>query len=549
MDCRPIPISVLPHTSRLYAHFVEDFSQLADFYAYPPTWEGIHQAAQRADRDRRLRRRVAEILQRQNTAWGADDSVRQNIERLAEGALAVVTGQQATLFSGPAYSFYKVLAALRLADTLSAQGIAAVPVFWLATEDHDLAEVCGCWWHGRTGLRRLELNFAPDVVGRPVGRVELPAAVADLVEQAIAELEGPSAPSVSAALREAYRSGRTLGTAMAVLVHRLLAGRGLVVLDPVDEELHQLALPLYRRTLDEAARLVELLLERSEELVRRGYHVQARVGEDSTLLFVTVDGKRTALERRGKLFVAGEHLFRHEEVLAMMEQRPSEVSANVLLRPVVQDALLPTVAYIGGPSEIAYLAQSECLYRALEVPMPAVIARPGFTLVEPAVRRVLDRYELRVEDLFQGRQQVRALMERETLPAELSERFTEGERRLRQLLDDLQPPLVRLDPTLGGALENVRRKMLYHFERLREKAGRAWAQRTGVLDRHEQLLVEALYPHHSLQERVLCFLPFLARRGMLLLDELLACAAVPPSHHLLAEWGGENRSGGQEGPG
>ncbi len=512
--------------------------RVSEFYAHPPTWAGVLEAGRRAGRPPELRREVAAILRAQNHCVGADEATLRNIDRLEQGAVAVVTGQQATLFSGPAYSFYKVLACIRVAAELTAAGIEAVPVFWLATEDHDLQEVSACTWHTRRGLRRFELVFDARVHGQQVGRVPLPEQITELVEQATAELEGPSAPSVTRALERAYRPGHTLGTALAMLMADLLAGRGLIVLDPVDPRFHHLARGLYRRVLDQGMSIIEALLRRSERLVQHGYHAQARILEDSTLLFINRQGLRLPLERRGRLFALGEELLEHRDVVEMIEKHPEEVSGNVLLRPVVQDALLPTVAYIAGPAEVAYLAQAECLYQMLEVPMPAVLARPGFTLVEPPVRRILNRYRLTVEDVLQGRQQLRPLMEREALPQELSASFAEGEKALRSLLERLRGPLTQLDPTLAGALDTAERKIFYHFEKLRERAGRAWDQRAGILDRHEQFLLDSLYPHHTLQERELCLLPFLARRGLPLMEELLACASVFPPRHVVGELDG-----------
>jgi bacillithiol biosynthesis cysteine-adding enzyme BshC len=546
MDCRPISPASLPHVSRLFAHFVEDFVRVAEFFAHPPSWAGVLAASRRAVRPPKLREEIAAILRAQNRSVGASEATLRNIDRLEQGALAVVTGQQATLFSGPAYSFYKVLGCIRVAAELTAAGVEAVPVFWLATEDHDLQEVSTCTWHTRHGLLRFELDFDVQVHGQQVGRVPLPEQVNELVKKATAELEGPSAPSVTRALERAYQPGRTLGAALAMLMADLLAGRGLIVLDPVDPRFHHLARSLYRRVLDQGVAIVEALLRRSERLVQHGYHAQARVLEDSTLLFINRQGRRLPLERRGRLFALGEELLEYREVVEVLEQNPEDVSGNVLLRPVVQDALLPTVAYIAGPAEVAYLAQAECLYQMLEVPMPAVLARPGFTLVEPPVRRILNRYRLTVEDVLQGRQQVRPLMEREALPGELSASFTEGERAVRGLLERLRSPLIHLDPTLAGALETAERKILYHFEKLRERAGRAWDLRVGILDRHERFLLDSLYPHHALQERVLCLLPFLARRGLQLLDELLACASVFPPRHVVGELDGTAGMGAAE---
>jgi uncharacterized protein YllA (UPF0747 family) len=195
--------------------------------------------------------------------------------------------------------------------------------------------------------------------------------------------------------------------------------------------------------------------------------------------------------------------------------------------------VLGTAAYIGGAAEIAYFSQAEVIYRRLGVAMPAILPRPGFTLVEKPLERLLAKYHLDLRDVFEGRQHLRTLMERESLPGDLHEGFTAGEGKLREILAGLREPLGRLDPTLVGALDTVERKILYQYTKLHEKAGRALGMRSDILDRHEQLLADLLYPHHGLQERTLCFLPMLAWQGMGLLDAIEECAAREMGQHVV----------------
>jgi bacillithiol synthase len=523
----------LPHATKLFTAFLEDFSAVERFYAHPPTLEGVLESAGRVRWPPEMRAAVVEVLREQNRRLGGDSAAEQNLDRLAGGAVAVVSGQQVGLFSGPGYSFYKALTVARLARELTARGVDAVPIFWLATEDHDLAEVNECFWFTGRGVERFALPADEPGGGQRVGELALPGEVAALVERAVTSLDGPSADSVGAALREAYAPGETWGSAFGKLMARLLAGRGIILLDPLDTRLHRLAAPAYRRALVQSENLAGELLARGRELARAGYHAQVKFTGRSTLLFLNLDGRRLPLRRREAGFAAGETVFSLAELDGLIDRSPEAWSANVLLRPVVQDALLPTAAYVAGPAEIAYFAQAQAVYRQLETRMPAIVPRAGFTLVSPAVARLLEKYHLEIRDVFRGRQHLRACLERQFLPRGLNARMDRSEAALRRLLAGLRPPLDRLDHTLTGALETAERKMLYQLEKLRRKAGRAANFRSGQLDRHEALLFDALFPRRNLQERALCLVPFLAAQGLGLLEELAEAVQPGAAHQVV----------------
>ena len=531
MECHCLRFSELPHTTKLFSTFLDNFERVAKFYAHPPDERGIQTAAREARLDAGVRSAVVEVLREQNRRFGADDSTTQSLDRLAAGAVAIVTGQQVGLFSGPAYSFYKALTAIRRAQDLTKQGIEAVPIFWLATEDHDLAEVNHCFWNSRTGLLRFEAASGEEASGRRVGEIALGESIVELVEQASGSLEGPFAREVATALRESYEPRETFGGAFGKLMARLLAGRGVILLDALDPRFHRLTAAVYRRAVEDADALWADLLARNKLLDRAGYHAQVRVTQQTTLLFFNVDGRREPLRHRNDRFVAGRVSFSREELLADIAKSPEAFTPNVLLRPVVQDSLLPTAAYIGGPAEVSYFAQAETVYRRLLGRMPAILPRASFTLIELHVARLLKKYRLDLSDVIRGRQHLSGRMARQFLPKGLARRFASDEKALRRLLKGLRRPVGRLDKTLVGAVDTAERKMLYQLLKLREKSGRAQSFRTGLLDRDERTLLDSLYPHHGLQERTLCFLPFLAAHGPELLDQLTERASPGSVQH------------------
>lgn len=519
MECHCIGASEVPNTTRLYSNYVSDFSKVAEFFEHPPLPNSIAKVAAETAIDLALRAKVAGILRAQSRSLGADDAVEASLDQFAAGAATVVSGQQVGLFSGPSFTIYKVLSALRLAEGLRREGKSAVTLFWLATEDHDLAEVNHCLWPERGGFERLEL-ISEGPSKRRVGELALGDGVQALVERAAGALQGPAAARVADALRASYQPHETYGSAFGKLLARLFAGTGLILLDPLSPELHALAAPLYRAALEQHTELATELLSRSKTLDTRGFHAQVKVTEQTTLLFVDQDGARVPLRARNGDFTLGRRTVSLQELIDLLGSSPQSFSANVLLRPIMQDLLLSTTAYVAGPAEIAYFAQASVAYKRLLGRMPVMMPRASFTLIEPHVAAVLRKYDLQLPDLFGGAREVRAQMEAAIMPKELARRFARGEKTLQKLLKDLSEPVARLDSTLTGALETSEKKMLYQFAHLQEKVGRAIAFRSGVLDGHERTLMELLYPHGELQERSICFLPALAAHGFELLDEL-----------------------------
>ena len=532
MECSWISPAELPGTTRLYSTYLSDFSRVAEFYIHPPSLEGIQQSARNAQPDQAVRRAVVEVLGEQNRAFGGDDATLRNLDRLRDGAVAVVTGQQVGLFGGPAYSIYKAITAVRLARELTERGVDAVPVFWLATEDHDLAEVNHAFIPKRGGFERFELAVT-GLADRRVGDIRLGDAIREITPKVTELLAGPCAEKISQWLAEAYAPDETFGSAFGKLMTRIFAGRGLIFLDPMSPELHRLSLPVMRRAVADHAALAADLVIRSEALERAGFHAQVKVTEQSTLVFRIVDAQRLALRPANGGLAAGNQKESLETTLHALEANPDDFSPSALLRPMMQDSLLPTVAYIAGAAEAAYHAQTSLLYQRLLGRAPAILPRAGFTLVPPHVASLLKKYNLDVQAAFGGRQKLRARLEAEALPQALSARFEDGERAIKSLIENLREPVGKLDQTLLGALDTASEKMLYQFSGLRAKAARAEGFRTGVVETHENEIASSLFPENALQERSFGLLTFLASEGPELLDELERNAKTEGAHCVL----------------
>src|SRR5450755_218061 len=430
-----LPFSQIPHTTRLFTDFLAYSPNIQPFYPHSPhftDWLKSEAAGVRYDQARRGR--VAAILERQNLAWGASPKTVENIGRLRDGALAVVTGQQVGLFGGPSFALFKALTAVRLASEATAAGVECVPVFWLATGDHDLAEVNHVSIPGPDGILQTLSTPTHGVTDAPSSAVTFGPEIESVVGTAVEWLGDSDA---SRMLRECYRPGETLGSAFARLFTRLFADWGVILLEASDPELHRIAEPLCRAASERAGELEEALLSRGKALGAAGYHQQVKVTPSSTLLFALQNGARVPLQRRPNAtepaeFTLGEEVISQQELLSRLASSPHHFSPNVLLRPVVQDHLLPTLAYTGGAAETAYFAQAGVVYQALAGRITPVVPRFSATIVEAKPKALLERHGLAFEDLLQGPERLRETLAARSLPLELRRAFDEADKAVEK---------------------------------------------------------------------------------------------------------------------
>ena len=536
MDFRALAFSQLPHQPKPFLAYLERFETVRAFYTHPPTMEAVTQASRMLDYPAERRALVARVLRKQNAELGAGSETQANLERLANGAVAVVSGQQVGLFGGPAYAAYKALTAIQIAEELTRDGLDAVPVFWMATEDHDLEEVRHTSWFDSGKLIRFELPDGNEAA-KAVGRVTLGADGERLARGAADLLQKDGGELLAQYLTESYKAEESYGSAFGKLFARLFARQGLIFMDPLDPGLHKVAAPLYQHALAERDVLNEKLLQRGKELERAGFDAQVKVAAKSTLLFRFESGARQVISASSDKFHAGEKNWSREELTHLTHTEPENFSPNALFRPVVQDYLLPTVAFIVGPAELSYIAQSEVVYQHLLGRMPVMLPRAGFTLVDAKAGKLLRKYELSVEDVWSGSEDLRHKMEKQSLTGSLAKEFERDQAQIGEMLTKLGEKIETLDPTLKGTVEKTKEGIEFHLDKLRRKAGAALDQKAGLLAAHEEHLESLLNPHKGLQERELCLLPFLARWGAGALGELRElCSSKQLGHHFLVEF-------------
>jgi bacillithiol biosynthesis cysteine-adding enzyme BshC len=502
----------IPSTSRLFADFLYHHDRVLPFYQVDggrPEFPAERRAA------------LVDALREQN---GDSEALR----RLAQpGAVAYVTGQQVGLFSGPAYTIYKALTAVRMAEESVKNGAAAVPIFWLATEDHDFAEVNHAWVFD---AQQRPVQFCVNGVQRtdqPVGNITI-------ADWPVAELRStlsglPYGDEVADLVAESYVPGHTMGRSFFELLRRILSKYGILFVDPLHPAIRKIAAPVLREVIEQAPKLSEMLLGRNKQLTDAGYHAQVHV-EPKTSLFFVLDGhRRIALKRQNGFYVSKDRRYTRDELAAEAEH----ISPNALLRPVVQDYIFPTAAYVGGPAELAYMAQSEVIYREILGYMPQLKPRSGFTILDSHATKLMNRYDLQVQDFFHGDNAVSEKIASRLVPPDLSRHFHDATQSTEQTIDRLFGEVSSFDPTLGATLQKSRAKILYQLKKSEAKVAREVMRRNDRASADAAYLCNLIMPHKHLQERFYSILPFLARHGMDVVDRIYENVHLDCPDHIL----------------
>jgi bacillithiol biosynthesis cysteine-adding enzyme BshC len=522
----------VPGLSRLFLDFCAGVSPVRSWYGAVPRNRGWETALNPLQPEQRAQ--VADLLAAQNPGKVAQ------VESVRQGANVVVTGQQVGLFGGPLYVPHKASTAIAMARQATEAGHVHQAVFWLATEDHDFAEINHVTFPSRRELRTLtyEAALASAV---PVGGVVLDESIAPLIEQAW-ELLGYS--DAMEWLAAAYRSGNTLAAAFAEFYGKVFADKGLLVFDASGREAHRLGASVLRAAIERADELHAALLERNTEMEAAGYHAQVAVGGQGSLLFLidAQTGARVALKRTAAssaepdgLWQAGRHRYSTAELLSILDVEPERISPSALLRPLFQDTILPTSAYVGGPAEIAYFAQSAVLYERILGRLTPVVPRLSATLVEPAIAELLDRHELSLETILASTEDSLAQrLAARAMPIAGKQKLASAGNALDVELTGLTDYLAGLDEGLGRSAQVSASKMRYQMNRLRRLAANFELQKEASLGRHAQAISQSLHPQRNLQERVFGASYFLTRYGSSLIDTLIAEASDGcPGHKLI----------------
>lgn len=533
----------VPHMSSLFLDFVHNFDRVRPFYSpIEPHRDALLRFAPTITSKSYPRELLAHVLHEQNREFGSSAETFDRIEELRSAdTVAVVTGQQAGLFTGPLYTIWKALTAIKISRQLRAQGISAVPIFWIECDDHDHAEVSQTFVTDREGrLTPVVYPIASALAGKPVKELVLTEDIHQTIDHLLSLLPASEfMPELEQQMRQSYAPGTNMAVAFGKLLARWLREFDLVLLDPTDIRLKSQLTGLFRQAIQRTPTIIEQLLAHTRRLIDAGYHAQLHIHDQLVPLFIEYEGKRSALVYEADRFtLKNSHTsLTQEELLSIVQTQSERISPSVVLRPLVQDRLLPTLVYIGGPSEIAYFAQLTPLAHLLEQPVAPIIMRASATLIESRYSKLLETYALKFQDVFRGFDEVMTSIVEKRLASDAAARFDATQLTFEHHLNELRTLVGSVDTTLIRAADTTKEKILGQLNQLRTKFNEAKARKETTTYRQIQRMFNTLYPHGELQERHLNMLHFLSRYGLGLLPQVLDVLDVWSSDHVIIRLG------------
>jgi bacillithiol synthase len=532
-----LDVRSFPWIRPLAGDYAYNFKQVEGFYAgnpmEPEAWRHAVTRAQQKTRDRAA---LVSLLQAQQAHRTAPTAAGAAAARFADPAsVAVVTGQQAGVFGGPLYTLLKALTAIQLARRTERDlQVPVIPVFWVDAEDHDWEEVRSCT------VLDAEFQARTVTLADLEGAGELPIASLQLdarIEETIAGLGGALqqtefTPQVLAGIRAAWKPGTGMACAFAQWIETLLGPHGLVVFESADRAAKPLVADVFARELSSPGRTAALAAEAGEALAARGHAPQVVPQPDSVSLF-RLNGGRTPIKKHGDQLVIGETAHSSQDLVKEATASPGRFSPNVLLRPLVQDTLFPTICYVAGPSELAYLGQLRGVYEEFGVPMPLCFPRSSATLLDSGATRFLDKYTVPFLDLRTPDESALNRLLEAQLPASIEQSLRDAATSTQEAMARVVEALPLLDPTLEGAAKTTLGKMEHELRSLHSKVIHAAKRRDETLRRQFVRAQAQAFPHGHPQERTLGVVYFLNKYGPGLVDLLLDELPIDAGQHWL----------------
>lgn len=465
------------------------------------------------------RDRLTEILLDQNREFGASEEVIENIRKLRdENALCSVTGHQVGLLGGPMMIFYKTLTAVKSAEKLTEElNHPVVPLFWMATDDHDLEEVDHVHLPSDDGfLEKIRYEPTEAIADKPMSHVTLDESIKEFlraVEAALARSEFKD--DLCKSLGSCHAPGEPIFSAFATCFQRWFRDYGVILVNPADPRLREMAKGVFLREIESIGEIRSAVESSNKSLADAEYHLQVtRGGEYSNLFKYTGVRSRIGLDDGHFVVESEDERMSADELLSEVRSSPELFSPNVLLRPIVQSKLFPAVEFTGGPAEIAYFAQISELFDIFGVVRPVVRPRISATIIEPKYRRFIEKHDIDLCRLTTRDDREMYLTEimKKRFPEDLSESLEEAQGRVSEALSDIRK-LIEEDENLVRTLDKTAKKIDYEINVFKGKVFHAFKKEQDEFSSKFRMCAEQLFPEQSLQERHYSFIYFANRYG------------------------------------
>lgn len=487
------------------------------------------------------RNKISRILKEEYSALNPSDKTFKNINSLeSANTLAVVTGQQLGILGGPLYTFYKIITAIKLADELNDRydGYNFVPVFWLEGDDNDFNEVR---WikviDDNNEIREIAYGdpAQEEDPKQSVGFVKFDERITDFfneVKNALRQTEFTE--TVLARLQDFYSNGKSFKDAFKELIFWLFDSYGLIIFDPQNPEIKKCLTPVFTKEILDFRRHTEALVSVSANL-DDSYHAQVKVKPVN--LFYNFDNARFSIEPVENEFrlKRKRKSFSQNELLKLIEETPEAFSPNVLLRPICQDFLLPTAFYIAGPAEISYFAQVTPLYEMFNLVPPVIYPRASVTLLEKAIQKTIDKYNLNFTDLFKDPDVLKTRVLNSLTTNSPDDVFKDAANEIELAFDHLKEKLFEIDQTIADASSKYRQKALSYLDELKAKADESRKKKHEITLRQLDKVSVSTYPNSNLQERELNFFYFANKYDIELLKRFFNEIEINKFEHQVIE--------------
>jgi len=530
-----IDFRALPWSSRFANDYCHNFSQLQDFYVADPqqsdSWKTVIDARRANPTDPK----IGEIVVQQLQERGAPDAALNNAKKLLNNkSVAIATGQQAGLFGGPLFTILKALTVIKLAHQVSTDNdIPVVPVFWIDAEDHDLTEISSCQFLD-TDMNLSTVTLPLDgQSGTTAGAIKLDTSISEVLDQLTAGLQPTEfTAEIQKALRAAYAPGTRLVEAFARWLDTLLGKYGLVTYDASDSRTKDIAQPLFARELEALGRTSQLAATAGSAMQAKGYPAQVSPALDTTALF-HIESQRKPIRIGDSGFLIDGQPISAQHMRSKLEENPEHFSPNVLLRPLTQDVLFPTIAYVAGPHELVYLGQLRDIYKSFNVPMPVIYPRASVTIVDSSTVKFLKRNNVDFVTLQAQDDVALNTLLAEQLPDEINTAVTRISQNITEQLSNIETTVPTIDPTLVGTVKSTQGRMDKELRNLKAKIIQAAKRRDETLRRQLSRARSHSFPGGSLQERSVGSIYFLNQYGQAFFDRLLEQLPLGIGRHWL----------------